>query len=66
VVVVVVLSLTEGVTVVVVVVSFRGADGGGAVLWIEIQPDSTIDANIAAIRFIRMDDFTPTFELAML
>lgn len=49
--VVVVLSLPKGVMVVVVVVSFRGAEGGGAVLWIEIQPESNVDAKITAIKF---------------
>ena len=61
--VVVVLSLPEG--VMVVVVSFRGAEGEG-VVWIEIQPDSKVDANITAISFSSIDGFTPPFELATL
>jgi len=45
--VVVVLALPEGVTVVVVVVSLRGAVGE-EVLSIEIQPDSNVDEKITA------------------
>src|SRR5262245_25690301 len=50
----VVLSLAEGVTVIVVVTSFRGATGGGVRL-IEMQPTSRVDANSTALSCVNLE-----------
>jgi hypothetical protein len=51
----VVLSLAEGVTVVVVVACLCGATGGGVRL-MEMQLTNKVDTNITAISFVHIGD----------